>query len=98
MLLNFCLWVEGEIEELEEAGPLSAQHKKIKKLVKEHAAHELISMSVTSSFLPKCHCNFSMGGPDTWAIESVLELIDAPAEPPHQSETLSWPSPSSLNS
>ena len=22
VLLNFCLWVEGEIEELEEAGPL----------------------------------------------------------------------------
>ena len=38
VLLNFCLWVEGEIEELEEAGPLSAQHKKIKRLVKERAA------------------------------------------------------------
>ena len=34
-------WVEGEIEELEEADPLSAQHKRIKKLVKERAAqHE----------------------------------------------------------
>ena len=30
--------MEGKIEELEEAGPLSAQHKKIKKLVKECAA------------------------------------------------------------
>ena len=38
MLLNFCLWVEGDIEELEETGPLSAQHKKIKRLVKERAA------------------------------------------------------------
>ena len=42
VLQNFCEWVEGEIEELEEAGPLSAQHKKIKRLVKERAAqHEL---------------------------------------------------------
>ncbi len=41
VLHSFCGWVEGEIEELEEAGPLSAQHKKIKKLVKERAAqHE----------------------------------------------------------
>ena len=41
VLQNFCGWVEGEIEELEEAGPLSAQHKKIKRLVKERAAqHE----------------------------------------------------------
>ena len=41
VLLNFCGWVEGKIEEFEEAGPLSAQHKKIKKLVKERAAqHE----------------------------------------------------------
>ena len=28
VLLSFCDWVEGEIEELEEAGPLSAQPKK----------------------------------------------------------------------
>ena len=41
VLQNFCGWVEGEIEELEEAGPLSAQHKKIKRLVKERVAqHE----------------------------------------------------------
>ena len=40
-------WVEGKIEELEEAGPLAAQHKKIKKMVKERAAqhdrYELLS-------------------------------------------------------
>ena len=41
VLQTFCDWVGGEIEEFEEAGPLSAQHKKIKRLVKERAAqHE----------------------------------------------------------
>ena len=41
VLLSFCDWVEGEIEELEEAGPLSAQHQNIKKLLKERLAqHE----------------------------------------------------------
>ena len=41
VLQNFCGWVEGDIEELKEAGPLSAQHKKVKRLVKERAAqHE----------------------------------------------------------
>ena len=38
VLQTFCDWVGGEIEEFEEAGPLSAQHKKIKRLVKERAA------------------------------------------------------------
>ena len=38
MLLTFCQWVEGEIDELEEAGPLSAKHKKIRKLLEQRAA------------------------------------------------------------
>ena len=38
VLQIFCDWVEGEVEELEEAGPMSAQHKKVKSLVKERAA------------------------------------------------------------
>eukprot|EP00891_Asterochloris_glomerata_P005000 jgi/Astpho2/5000/Aster-05938 len=31
-------WVEGEIDELEEAGPLSAKHKKFRKLLEQRAA------------------------------------------------------------
>ena len=41
VLMTFCQWVEGEIDELEEAGPLSAKHKKIRKLLEQRAAqHE----------------------------------------------------------
>ena len=35
VLLTFCQWVEGEIEK---AGPLSAKHKKIRKLLEQRAA------------------------------------------------------------
>ena len=59
MLQSFCGWVEGEIEELDEAGPLSAQHKKIKKLVKERAAQlERNELLFTQK---QCHRNCSMG-------------------------------------
>ena len=92
VLQTFCEWVEGKIEELEGAGPLSAQHKKIKKLLKERAAQHECNEQLF--YQKQCHCNFSIGGPDTWAQESDLELLDAPAEPPHQSDILALPSPS----
>ena len=94
VLLTFCQWVEGEIDELEEAGPLSAKHKKIRKLLEQRAAQHWWCPAFHQA---QCHCNFSMGGPDTWAQESDLELLDAPAEPTHQSDILALSSPSSLN-
>ena len=41
VLLSFCDWVEGEIDGFEEAGPLSAKNRTIRRLLKERAAqHE----------------------------------------------------------
>ena len=93
VLQNFCEWVEGEIEEVEDAGPLSAQHKKIKRLVKERAAqHERNEQHFTKNSVIAIFCH-----EDTWAQESDLELLDAPAEPLHQSDILALPSPPFLN-
>ena len=40
VLLGFCGWVQGEIDELEDVCPLSAKHKKIKKLLNQRAAQQ----------------------------------------------------------
>ena len=80
-LLNFCGWVEGEIEDLEEAGPLSAQHKKIKKLVKERAVqHEHDEQFHTKNSVT---ANFSDGRTRHVDSRTDLELLGASVSEQH---------------